>query len=229
MLAALLVTFNAQGNLGLRDLAKRMVRWRVSLKWWFWAVGSPLLFFGLGAMVVRASTGRWPVLSSLNRFNGLPAISVFEVWALLTLVDGFGEETGWRGFAIPALQKRFSPLVASLAVALFWALWHIPYFFVIPTYKGFSPAAVIGFVIGLTCGSIVLTWLYNRSGESILIVAVWHGTYNLVSGTEAVKGTIAAVVSTLVMLQALLLVVCELRAMQRGLPSVFRANRLKAG
>ena len=84
-------------------------------------------------------------------------------------------------------------------------------------------------MIGLTCGSIVLTWLYNRSGESILIVAIWHGTYNLASGTEAVKGTIAAVVSTLVMLQALFLVGCELRAMRRGLPSLFRANKLKAG
>jgi uncharacterized protein len=228
MLATVLVTFNARGHTGLRDLAERMLRWRVSVKWWFWAVGSPLLFFGLGVIVVRASTGRWPVLSSLDRFNGLPAIGVVGVWALLTLVDGFGEETGWRGFAIPMLQKRFSPLVASLAVAPFWALWHIPYFFVVPTYKGFSPAAVIGFVIGLTCGSIVLTWLYNRSGESILIVAVWHGTYNLVSGAEAVKGTIAAVVSTLVMLQAFLLVVCELRARRRGLPSVFRSKKLKA-
>ena len=84
------------------------------------------------------------------------------------------------------------------------------------------------FVIGLTCGSIVQTWLYNRSGESILIVAVWHGTYNLVSGAEAAKGTIAAVVSTLVMLQAFLLVVCELRARRRGLPSVFRSTKLKA-
>jgi CAAX protease family protein len=227
MLAAVLVTFNAQGHPGLRDLAKRMLRWRVSVKWWFWAVGSPLLFLGLGLIVVRASTGRWPVLSSLDRFNGLPAIGVVGVWVLLTLAS-FGEETGWRGFAIRMLQKRFSPLVASLVVAPFWALWHIPYFFVVPTFKGFSPVAVIGFVIGLTCGSIVLTWLYNRSGESILIVAVWHGTYNLVSGAEAVKGRIAAVVSTMVMLQAFLLVVCELRARRRGLPSVFRSKKPKA-
>ena len=44
MLAAVLVTFNAQGKPGVRDLAKRMLRWRVSVKWWFWAVGSPILF-----------------------------------------------------------------------------------------------------------------------------------------------------------------------------------------
>lgn len=189
---------------------------------------SELISFSSFSISGSWRTGRWPVLSTLDRFNGLPAIGVVGVWAMLTLVDGFGEETGWRGFAIPMLQKRFSPLVVSLAVALFWALWHVPYFFVVPTYKGFGPAAVIGFVIGLTCGSIVLTWLYNRSGESILIVAVWHGTYNLESGAEAVKGTIAAVVSTLVMIQAFLLVVWELRARRRGLSSVFRSRKLKA-
>jgi membrane protease YdiL (CAAX protease family) len=163
----------------------------------------------------------------MDRFNGLPEAGVLGVWALLTVVNGFGEETGWRGFALPLLQKRFRPLPAGLIVAVLWALWHVPYFFILPTYRGLGPAHGIGFVFGLACGAIVLTWLYNRSSQSILIVTFWHGTFNLVSGTEAVRGAIATVVSTCVMIQALFLVACEIRARHRQLASPCRPRGLE--
>ena len=122
-----------------------------------------------------------------------------------------GEETGWRGFALPQLQSRYSPLVASLTIVPMWAFWHAPYFAVLSTYRGFGPMQYAGFVFGMGCGSIVLTWLYNRSGASILVVAVWHGTFNMFGGaTTATEGTIAAVVSTAVMIQAFVLVALEL-------------------
>lgn len=108
-----------------------------------------------------------------------------------------GEELGWRGYALPSLQSRFSPLSATLILALFWFLWHLPMFAVIATYRSFAPIGYVGMALGLTCGAVVLTWLYNRSGGSILLVAIWHGLYNLVSATEAVNGTLAAIVTAL--------------------------------
>jgi membrane protease YdiL (CAAX protease family) len=216
LVAAVVVTAWTKGVTGLRELVGRMIRWRVGIRWWFWSL-SPLVYFAAGATLVRLTDGGWPSLSGLDRYSGLPAIGVIGVWLLALLTNGIGEETGWRGFALPQIQRRYTPLVASLALVPMWALWHAPYFAVLSTYRGFAPFQYAGFVFGLACGSVVLTWLYNRSGASILIVAVWHATFNMFGGaTDATQGTIAAVVSTAVMIQAIVLVGIELRARHRG-------------
>jgi len=73
--------------------------------------------------------------------------------------------------------------------------------------------------LGLTCGAFVLTWLYNRT-SSILLVIVWHGTYNFVGGTQAATGVLATVISTLIMIQGIALVLLDLRARRGGRPSI---------
>jgi len=220
LIAAVLVTAWVQGTSGLRGLVRRMIRWRIGVRWWFWGLGSPLVYFAAGALLGRVSDGRWPSLSGLDRDSGIPAIGAAGVW-LVAVVAGLGEETGWRGFALPQLQRRYGPLAASLIIVPMWALWHAPLFAVLASYRDFGPMQYPGFVFGLACGSVVLTWLYNRSGSSILIVAVWHGTFNMVGGaTAASEGTIAAVVSTAVMIQAIVLIALELWARHRRSPSV---------
>lgn len=63
-----------------------------------------------------------------------------------------GEETGWRGYALPQLQRRFSPLASSLILALVWFGWHLPQFWVIATYRDFAPAGYVGMFLGLRRG-----------------------------------------------------------------------------
>jgi membrane protease YdiL (CAAX protease family) len=213
MVAALLTTALYQGRDGLRELGGRMARWRVSWRWWAVAF-SPLLFVAVAAPVARVVDGDWPAWGRFDEMNGLPASGVLATWALITLLNGFGEETGWRGYALPQLQRHLSPLAATLILAALWALWHAPMFFFVQSFMDYEPGMLAGFFFGMACGAVVLTWLVNRSG-SILLVAVWHGTYNLVSGTAGADGTVQAVVSTLVMLQAIVLVVLEIRAMRR--------------
>jgi CAAX protease family protein len=218
-IAAVVVTAWTMGRPGLRDLGARLARWRVAPRWWLAAV-SPAAFLAFGLIALRVAGKPLPAVADFGRFSGTPTIGLVGVFLLITFVGSLGEETGWRGYALPQLQRRFSPLTATLILAPLWFLWHLPQFPVIGTYRDFGPAGYMGMFLGLTCGAIVLTWLYNRSGGSILLVIVWHGVYNFVGATQAATGTLAAIVSTLIMVQGIILVVLELRARRHGLPSV---------
>jgi membrane protease YdiL (CAAX protease family) len=211
--AAFLVTALVWGREAVRDLLARMARWRMPWRWWA-ATLSPLAFLA-AALAVAAAAGELPSGSDFGRYSGLSAIGVVPVVVIVVVIT-FGEETGWRGFALPLLQRRYGALAAALLVTPIWALWHLPYFFTVTTYRGFAPVGYVVFVFGLACGSIVLTWLYNGTGGSILACAVWHGLYNLETGTAAATAAIQAVTSAFVYVLAFLLVGLELRARRRG-------------
>jgi CAAX protease family protein len=204
VIAAFAVTAVMNGRPGIQDLADRMFRWRVPVRWWLFAVGTPFLLLAAALAVVFAGPGL-PALKDFGRMAGLPQWGFLFVWAMLVFVNGLGEETGWRGFALPLLRRRHRPLNASLLLVPIWAGWHLPLFFLLQNYRDLGPVGVPGFLIGLACGSILLAWLYDSARSSILIVAVWHGTYNITSATAGAHGTIAAIVSTGVLISAALI------------------------
>lgn len=107
------------------------------------------------------------------QFN-LPAFFIYNL-----VFFGFGEEVGWRGFALPRLQTKMNALTASIVLTLFWALWHLPLFFYRPGYTTMDTAGIFGWVFSLLTGSILLTWLYNSSRASIFICAVFHSTIDI--------------------------------------------------
>ena len=219
--AAFVVIAAVCGRAGVTDLLRRIVLWRVGWRWWLVGL-SPLLFLGVAVPVSLLVGGALPRIGDFGLFSGLPAVGVLWV-SLLLILGAFGEEIGWRGFALPSLQRRFGPLVASLILGGLWALWHLPLFFVITSYRAFGVPQIIGLVFALTCGAIVFTWIYNRTGGSILLVAVWHGLFNVITGTAAGTGMVAVIVSIIVMAQALLLVGLHLWAGHNGRPSPLRA------
>jgi membrane protease YdiL (CAAX protease family) len=209
LVAAFVMSAVVAGGIGVKDLVSRMFRWRVPVRWYVVAL-SPLAFFAVAA-VGMAATGRgWPDLAELGKFSSLPVVAAPVMWLLL-LVTAYAEETGWRGFAVPEMLKRTSLLNTGLVIGLLWVLWHVPSMFVIENYRQMGLAIVPTFTLGILAGSILLAWLYRASGGSVFIVAVWHATYNLVAGTAAAHGLVAAVVSTGVMVWAVVIVIVEIR------------------
>jgi membrane protease YdiL (CAAX protease family) len=198
------VTGLVEGWAGLRALGSRLVRWRVGLGWWLVAIGSPVVLFVLAAVVARALGEPWPDLRRLGEVNFLPT------WAgallLWTLTSGLGEEVGWRGYALPRLQRGRRALAASLILGGLWALWHLPAFFYLPTYQQLGLAIFPGFALGVVLAAIWTTWLYNSSRGSLLLLVLWHGVYNFVTAAKISDGTIATVISIAIMVWAVLLV-----------------------
>jgi len=201
MLAAIIVTGLTSGREGLRELFGRMLKWRVRPVWWLVAL-APLVLYALLALVLRFIPGQGADLAALGEIDFLPNLGAgaLLVWFL---TFGLGEETGWRGYALPRLQRGRSALSATVILWVFWALWHLPFFFYL-----YDVTVIPGLLLGLLAGAITFTWLYNSTGGSILLVAVWHGAFNFVTGCLACKtGLAAAVVSTLVMVWAVVVVV----------------------
>ncbi|MFW9856656.1 MAG: CPBP family intramembrane glutamic endopeptidase [Candidatus Thorarchaeota archaeon] len=106
-----------------------------------------------------------------NAVLTLPITFIYNFFFANTL----GEEVGWRGFALPALQGHYSPLVASLIIALMWFAWHLPLIW--PDPNPVPP--YIFYALSFIPLSVFLTWIYNRTHGSILAVGIAHISNNV--------------------------------------------------
>ncbi len=203
-IAAVVVTAASSGRAGLADLGRRTARVRVD---WFWyAVLAATAGIGAGVVVLFGLLGQgWPTGADLSTYSLAATMPWFVLVVFVLVINGFGEEIGWRGF----LVHRWSPgrglLRTSLLVAAVWVPWHLPLFWVSESFRSFGLMGAIGWMVSITAGSVVLTWMYVGSGYSIWIVALWHTSFNMVTATPA--GAVAApILSAAVIAAAIVLV-----------------------
>ncbi|HYP21118.1 MAG TPA: type II CAAX endopeptidase family protein [Chloroflexia bacterium] len=178
LVAAVILTAQESGRAGLRPLLSRVVRWRVAPIWYAVAILGPLVIT-LAAMVVEVAVlGVQP--PSLGVLIGeLPStvltLLVNGVYMLIFVT--LGEEVGWRGYALPALQARYSALLASLILGVVWALWHLPVFFNPDTsYSNLPFFLFLPFIVLMT---VLITWLFNSTGGSVLMAMLFHAVINV--------------------------------------------------
>ena len=193
-IAAFITTAIFEGKVGIANLWARTTRWRV--KWWWYAA---ILVTALGAIV----PGFTDPVSAL-RYSGAAEWGAFTVVVVL-LLNGFGEEIGWRGFLADSFLKKHSTAVSAILVWIVWGLWHVPLFWVVSSFMDLGVGGTVGWALGLLSGSILLTWMYKSAGYSIFIVALWHTAFNFSTATDATAGVPAAIISTVVMVVAVVL------------------------
>jgi len=171
--AAFVVVAFTRGAPDARQLLRRLVRGRVGWGWWLAALGSPLALLLLGRLFYRAGYGVWLPIQRVAR---LPTLGLAAYFLLYNLLVVWGEELGWRGYALPELQRRMAPLVASLVLGLVWAFWHLPAFFT----QGSSQQQVgLGmFTLATLAYSLLYSWIFNGSGGSVLLTCVLHAAQN---------------------------------------------------
>jgi membrane protease YdiL (CAAX protease family) len=205
--AAFIVAGLTDGKPGIVRLARRLLLVsRPISRFWLYAL-SPLLFL-LAALLAGMAAGlTLPPVEDFALYSGLPRLPLPAV-VLLVLLSGFGEEIGWRGFALVPLQRRFGAVGGTLVLVVFWAAWHTPTFFLVETYRAMTwPVLVGGFGLGICAGALVLSRIAQRTNGSILAAAIWHTAYNMTSATAASRGVIAAVTTTAIMFWAVALLI----------------------
>lgn len=168
-------TYLDSGRSGLKELGRRCLLYRVPIAWWLFA-----LFTALGVHVVAT------VIYGLLH-GGIGAIKpmelfhqwwLFYVFAFGLLQGPLGEELGWRGFLLPRLLQRYSPLSASVILGIVWAAWHINVFF--------SPFTTVSlFTASAISLSILMTLLFLHTRGSVLLAIVMHGS--VMPGKEIAK------------------------------------------
>ena len=173
-LAALLVLAVTEGKSGVVGLLRRMVRWRVGIQWYAVALLLPIV-------VILAAAALNVFLLGAQRTSSVADLGGWSSFLLLFLLSllipglaGTWEEPGFRGYALPRLQFRYSALIASLILGVLWAFWHLP--FVVTGEQIWIDATL--FIIEW---SIVYTWLFNNAKGSVLIVMLFHAMNNTFS------------------------------------------------
>lgn len=178
-LAAIITALIYGGRAGLWDWLKSAFKWRTPFVWYL--IGGVLINYLFAALHV----GLYLLLGGrIVLANGdIPWQGYLVTFPVLVLINfpfgsGLGEEAGWRGFALPKLLERHSPVVASVIVGVLWGLWHIPALFM-PMWEGRSQAFLLFvYVIPL---SMIMTWVYCRSRQSTITMMMMHTGGNLYS------------------------------------------------
>ena len=164
-IVAVVLVARHYGIRGLGRFFRRLTLWRMSATWWLvLVVGMPAVFYAGAA--VKGTVGDFP---------WHPWYSVFPA-LIPALLIGPLEELGWRGVALPLLQRRFAPLWASLILGGVVAVWHIPAFFMGGTLQ--SGWSLGPFLLGVVAISVILTAMFNASRGSLLVAFVFHAQMN---------------------------------------------------
>jgi hypothetical protein len=170
-IAAIAVAALIDGRREVGALLRKVTVWRVGVRWYLVALLGPVCLLAVSTWV-NVLTGAKVVTQGplvdwleLGKLFGFQVVGVFA---------GAWEELGWRGFALPRLLKRVSPLVASLGVGVLWAVWHIPLFM-----SGELPWADAASLVVL---SILFTAVFVRTKQSVLIAFLMHAAFNAAGG-----------------------------------------------
>jgi uncharacterized protein len=134
----------------------------------------PIIIFGGSTFIA------WflPELFGEKRLSMLlPSIWTFIPYLLFMILLGGGqEEFGWRGYALPILEKKFGIWFANMILGIIWASWHIPLWFITgtsQTYMNFG-----GFLLLMVGYSFILSWILKISGNRPFSGLYVHGLFN---------------------------------------------------
>ena len=168
-LSAIIVTAILEGRTGVGNFFKKYFQWRAGFVWWLFILFAILISLNTVAALFLGIT-IWTEF-----FNNIGLILATYLITLLVgvILGPLWEEPGWRGFALPRLQRQFGPIVGTLILGVLWSLWHLPGYL-----GGWMTVGIIPLVLSGIAFSIIATWVYNNTRGSILLMILLHSSSN---------------------------------------------------
>jgi membrane protease YdiL (CAAX protease family) len=181
------LTARTEGRAGLGRLWRRACAFRFGLRWYAAILALPLV--AAGAQVLA----NWATGSQLHAAEPLAAMLTNPVlWVPFTIqiifLGPLSEEFGWRGYAQDRLLAALTPLSGSLLLGAVWAAWHLPLFFIPGTSQSAAGQPLLqfaAFAAGVISETVVMTWLYNRTGRSLGAAVLLHAAINFTATVAA--------------------------------------------
>ncbi len=176
--AGLIVVLLVSGWVGIKEMLGRLVKWRVGYRWWVVAFFGPLVVVLTAIGLHILAGGEAP---SFQVWKVEPLMIPVLMLILISPIGGAGGEEpfGWRGYAQPMLQEKlgkWAPIITSFIIGIVWAVWHLPEFYnPASTQYALGWSGFVPLIIMEITNSMIMTWLFNKTGGSVLVAGViWH-------------------------------------------------------
>lgn len=189
--AAVVLAYRAAGRAGMRALFEPLTRWRMHPRCYAVALLPALVLAELLYLLNQA--GRQGPIAYLPSAGGV----VFGISVSLL------EEVGWRGYALPRLERRWGGFAASGLIGVVWYVWHLPMFVAVGVPLNLAPVMLLYF----TGASLLITWLVKESGGSLLVAVVAHFAAHLNNSHRALPHEVLPLVAHAIVYAALGLLV----------------------
>jgi len=174
LIAACILVYKEEGTIGVKNLLKRIFDFsKIKQKIWYLPVIllMPIIYLLIyGVMqLFRLPLPVGVEIPFLN--NALIFVLIF----ISAMVGAMGEEVGWSGYAVDAMQERWSALTTAIAIGLVWAIWHYPSMI----QQGRDLRWVVWGTLGTVAMRILIVWLYNNTGKSVFVCILFHTMANI--------------------------------------------------
>jgi uncharacterized protein len=197
ILAGFIFTQKTSGSGGIVNLIQSMFNPKGKITCLIVALFGPFLLLGISVFINASLNYTEFNLKGTDISKEFPEFGLVAFFLYNVAYFGYGEETGWRGYALPELQKKFNPFISSILLTFGWAIWHLPLFFYRPGYSSMDLAGAAGWFFSLLTGSILLTWMFNRS-KSILVCVIFHATIDIAFTSKISDASITAITGVLI-------------------------------
>jgi uncharacterized protein len=179
LVAATLLTRREGGGAAVRELYGRLLAWRAHVGWYVLALAVPVALLSIGLKLMNLA-GRTGPLAYVPGVGGL----------VFGLVISVAEEIGWRGYALPRLERRFGAFAASTLLGVLWCAWHIPMFL----GAGVPLNLMLVMLLFFTGASLFMSFIARATGGSLLLAVLAHLAAHLNNSHRALPGEVLPLV-----------------------------------